>query len=168
MSLESRAMKLFFIFLLLVTFNAQGVPNKSVSQDFKNTAFLAYQGNPNAQFKLAYAYANGYGVLKNPKEAVRWLRKSAEQGHPGAQYYLAVMYHEGNGVLKNPKEAFRWYRKAAEQGHAKAQNNLAVNYCTGIGTSKDLRKCAYWAKSADSNGNDVSELWNKFELWKHQ
>jgi len=149
-----------------------------IKGDYK-TAFiewqpLAEQGHASAQGILGLMYANGQGVLKDDKEAVKWVRKAAEQGHASAQYNLGVMYDNGRGVLKDDKEAVKWYRKAAEQGHASAQYNLGVMYINGDGVLKDLSKAKYWTKKsyenpdADADTKEVAEEnWNTFELWKY-
>ncbi|MDP4855337.1 MAG: SEL1-like repeat protein, partial [Schleiferiaceae bacterium] len=40
----------------------------------------ADQGYAQAQYNLGIMYANGQGVPKSDKEAVKWYRKAAEQG----------------------------------------------------------------------------------------
>jgi len=42
------------------------------------------------------AYANGYGVIEDDVEAVKWYRKAADQGDATAQYNLGVMYKNGH------------------------------------------------------------------------
>ena len=59
---------------------------------------------------------NGYGVLQDDAEAVRWYRLAADQGHAKAQYNLGVMYDNGDGVPQDYAEAVSWYRLAADQG----------------------------------------------------
>ena len=41
----------------------------------------AEQGRADAQYSLGVCYANGEGVTKDEKEAVKWFRKAAEQGN---------------------------------------------------------------------------------------
>ena len=48
----------------------------------------AKQGDAEAQYNLGVCYRNGYGVEKNPAEAVKWLRKAADQGDAQAQAIL--------------------------------------------------------------------------------
>ena len=45
----------------------------------------AEQGYAEAQDVLGLAYANGVGVAKDQREAVRWWRKAAAQGYTQAQ-----------------------------------------------------------------------------------
>ncbi|MCD8070178.1 MAG: hypothetical protein LUE08_02175 [Akkermansiaceae bacterium] len=48
----------------------------------------AEQGNAEAQYRLGECYAEGEGVEKDVKEAVRWWRKAADQGHAEARMAL--------------------------------------------------------------------------------
>lgn len=77
-----------------------------------------------SQFSLGVRYLKGDEVKKNPKKAVKWVRKAAEQDHAGAQYQLGVMYRDGVGVQKSESEAIKWLRLASSWGIAKAQRDL--------------------------------------------
>ena len=94
----------------------------------------------------------GAVCLKDYKEAVNWLRKSAEQGYADAQLDLGVCYDYGNGVPQDHKEAVKWYRKSAEQGNADAQYNLGVSYEIGEGVKKDTQEALKWYKKAADQG----------------
>jgi len=61
----------------------------------------AEQGYANAQFYLAFSYANGQGVTQDYKEAVKWYRLAAEQGNASAQSNLGLMYYRGQGVAQD-------------------------------------------------------------------
>ena len=75
---------------------------------------LAEKGDAVAQTSIGFMYANGQGVERDEKEAVKWYSKAAEQDHTPAQFFLGFMYVKGRGVEKDDREASRWYRKAAE------------------------------------------------------
>ena len=68
----------------------------------------AEQGNARAQYNLGVCYANGWGVAKDPEQAVYWYRKAAEQGDARAQFNLGVCYANGRGVAKDPEQAVYW------------------------------------------------------------
>ena len=73
-------------------------------------------------------YANGRGVRKNYKEAVKWYRKAAEQGNAAGQYNLGLMYRKGRGVRKDYVAAYAWYRLAAYsdfKGGSKSHETIA-------------------------------------------
>jgi TPR repeat protein len=52
---------------------------------------LAEQGHARAQIRLGFMYHFGEGVTKDPKEAVRWIRKAAKQGDALAKTNLASL-----------------------------------------------------------------------------
>ena len=66
------------------------------------------------------SYANGWGVLKNDVEGVKWYREAAEQGLANAQFNLAVSYINGVGIPQNYVNAYMWLLLARAQGHQKA------------------------------------------------
>lgn len=66
-------------------------------------------------YYLAHMLETAQGDLRNPWEAERWYRKSAEAGNPQAQLRMGVMYYEGDLIgLKSDYEAVRWFKKAVE------------------------------------------------------
>ena len=65
----------------------------------------AEQGDRNAQYKLGQLYSQGFGLPKNPEEAVKWFRRAAEGGAPEGRLELAKAYYHGWGVPKNISEA---------------------------------------------------------------
>jgi len=61
------------------------------------SAFNAYQrhadaGDPEAQFRLARLYEQGYGVKQDEEWAITWYRKAATGGHSGAAQRLDDIY----------------------------------------------------------------------------
>ena len=51
----------------------------------------AREGDPDAQYELAYLYENGLGVPKDETKALELYQQSADQGHPAAQANLDAM-----------------------------------------------------------------------------
>lgn len=51
----------------------------------------AQEGDPDAQYELAYLYENGLGVPKNETRALELYQQAADQGHPEAQTNLDAM-----------------------------------------------------------------------------
>lgn len=82
------------------------------------------QGQPDAQFGLAVAYALGQGVPPDPQEALRLYIAASDQGHAGAQYNLATLYEDGKGTPADLPLALRYYQLAADQGVPQAQFRL--------------------------------------------
>jgi hypothetical protein len=113
----------------------------------------AEAGDPEAQFNLACAYANGRGVPQDDAQAMQWYRKASAQGHTGAQNNIGWMYDAGRGVTKDGAEAVRWYRKAADHGNPYAQNNLGLKYENGTGVPKDITEAGRWYRMAADQGH---------------
>ena len=51
----------------------------------------AQQGDPDAQYELAYLYENGLGVPKSETRALELYQQAADQEHPAAQDNLEAM-----------------------------------------------------------------------------
>jgi len=51
----------------------------------------AQEGDPDAQYNLAYLYENGLGVPKNETKALELYQQAADQGHPAAQNNIDAM-----------------------------------------------------------------------------
>jgi TPR repeat protein len=105
-----------------------------------------------AQFGLASMYFNGWGVLKDYSEAMKWFQKAADQGDAEAQVNLGGMYFNGQGVKQDYAEAVKWFQKAAEQGDTYAQNNLGVMYSKGQGLKQDYAEALKWFQYAAEKG----------------
>ena len=76
----------------------------------------AEQGDPEAQFRLGFAYANGEGVPVDDAESLAWFRRAAEQGHDAAQWVLGTNYLFGSrGVPRDDVAAYMWLHLALSQ-----------------------------------------------------
>ena len=71
-------MKPILTFLLGLTLCLSA--DEAAKKFFEETKAKAEKGNKIAQFFLGMMYANGEGVAKDFKEAVKWCRKAAEKG----------------------------------------------------------------------------------------
>ena len=133
------------------------VGDDAAKKDFEETKAKAEKGDALSQLILGQMYLEGYGVLKDDKEAVKWYLKAAEQGNALAQFSLAKKYQGGKGVLQDHKEAVRWYRKAAEQGYGPAQLDLGEMYHSGLGAFEDYVTAYAWFNIAGGK-RDVGAL----------
>ena len=111
------------------------------------------------QYELAYCYMNGIGVKVNHKEALYYLKISAERGHSKAQYYISNYYEEGNYIEKNIVEAVKWCRKSAEQNNDLAQNQLGCYYEIGTYIDKNIEEAFNLYKKSAAQGN-ISAQYN--------
>ena len=125
---------------------------KLIAGKFVEIKPLAEQGNVDAQHVLGVMYANGRGVMKDEKKAVKWYQLAAERGLAEAQFNLSLMYDNGQGVIEDDKMAVKWLRLAAQQGLAEAQCNLAIMYNTGEGVIQDYQEAVKWFRLAAEQG----------------
>ena len=115
----------------------------------------AARGNTDAQLMLGKCYDFGYGVRKDPAEAVVWYTKAAQAGNADAQINLASCYYFGAGVPVSMENAVTWYKKAAAQGNAVAYNNLGLHYLNGQGVEQNHAMAAeYFTMSAQMGDAD--------------
>jgi V8-like Glu-specific endopeptidase len=98
---------------------------------------LAEKGDARAQFDIGFMHAYGWGMPRNPAEAITWYRRAADQGLAVAQHFLGIAYVNGEGVRPDEAEAARWLARAAAQGFAQAQFMLGLMTLDGRGVTKD-------------------------------
>jgi uncharacterized protein len=98
---------------------------------------LAEKGDARAEFNIGFMHAYGWGVQRNPAEALTSYRKAADQGLQVAQHFLGIAYLNGEGVRPDEAEAARWFARAAAQGFAQAQFLLGLMTLDGRGVPKD-------------------------------
>ena len=161
--------RLVFSVLLFCGFGA-GCAQKAKLVDGENLKLAALAGDSSAQLLFGDRFANGDGVAKDLKEALRWYRLAAEQGNTKAQTNLGLIYSLGTfiedpklppppptttsfrPVAQDFKEALIWYRLAAEQGYAPAQSNLAEMYSCGQGVPQNDKESLKWYRAAAEQG----------------
>lgn len=117
----------------------------------------AESGDMVAQYQYANSLTNWHPKEDDYKQAVVWLRKSAEQGYAPAQCSLGYHYWAGKGINQNFEQAVLWYRKAAEQGNETAQFNLGVCYANGQGVTRSDYNAFTWYKKAAEQGYKNAE-----------
>lgn len=148
-------MRILTIILSLVCVSAFGVDEiwqKKSQYEFKGLTSLAEQGDPGAQFNLGQIYQQGsMNVKKNPLEAVKWFRKSAEQDNHRALCQLGYSYVIGFGVKKDMSEAVKCFHKAAVLGSTGAFSFFADCYTVDNGiyldsglSKNDIEAYAYY------------------------
>lgn len=124
--------------------------------------------DPLAQFELAEAFKNGFGIEQSESEADRYyklaeseimrkreitfkyLKISADQGDTEAQYMIGYCYEKGEGVEPSWSQASKYYRLAAEKGSYVAQYLLGNLYKWGLGVEQSKEESLkYYELSAD-------------------
>lgn len=114
---------------------AQGVPNYERAFAFFHRA--AALGHVRAMEFAAFAYRTGRGADKNPAEAEKWLRRSAERGSTDGMFNLALLISEGQPGQAKQAEAFRLMERAASRGLLVAYYQLAKYSDIGHGTARN-------------------------------
>lgn len=116
--------------------------------------------NPEAAYILYDIYYHGlYGIEKNLKEAIYYVRIAADGGLPKGMLALAEMYRQGQGVNANYDESFRLTNKAlaAEPDLVDAMLLLGQFHAEGIGTRVDPREAYRYYREAAANGSRQAE-----------
>ncbi len=132
----------------------------------KVTKLLAERGHSTAQYYLAIRRFLDTTENSYKKEAIKWLRKSANNGYKKAENSMGIAYKKGMGVTQDYKEAFKWFEKSAEikyvggvkeYGNAEAQNNLGLMYTDGLGVERDSEKAYFWFSLSGRQGNVLAQ-----------
>ncbi len=89
---------------------------------------VARAGDINASYNMGILFLKGYGVQKDPEEALLWFEKAATGGVTEAQNLLALLYIRGEYTPRNLPRAEELLAAAANKGDPIAQYNLAVFY----------------------------------------
>ena len=84
--------------------------------------FLAYGGEPRAQYDLGVIYDQGQGVPQSDAKAMEWYERAAQQGEPRAQYNLGLMYLNRQGVTPDLVKAYYWISLSANRGNVHARD----------------------------------------------
>lgn len=72
----------------------------------------AQRGSGEAMAHLGHLYMNGWGVPRDPAEAVRWFRQGVEKRSPSAQVGLGYALFEGLGTERDINAAFELFKQA--------------------------------------------------------
>jgi TPR repeat protein len=109
--------------------------------------------NIDAQFLLARAYQNGWGIPQDNAAAYRHFRVAADGGDVRAQWQVGMALLSGEGVSANPSLARRYVTASAEGGYTEGMVSMAVMYALGEGGAVDGVKARYWYRKAAETGS---------------
>ncbi len=98
----------------------------------------ALDGQRDAQYDLACAYAEGNGVPKNQRTAFRWFQKAADLGDGEAMTAVGYCYLNGEGVEQDEDAAVLWLRRAEAEGSKDADRYLTGCMIYGQGMPQNL------------------------------
>lgn len=134
----------------------RALKDKEYKVELKTIIPAAESGDAVAQNRLGEMSEFGYGLERNPDNALSWYLKAADQGLVAAQHNIGRCYNFGTGVAQDFNEAERWYREAAQKGHTDAMFFLGTLYSNNHGTdnTQDTNILAYaWMHNAAELGN---------------
>jgi uncharacterized protein len=94
-------------FVALGTYYKNGIPDTEIEPNLGRarqffTYAASYFGDAEAQFGLARMYFEGEGGDRDPLQAARWAKLSADKGNVGAQALLGHLLFEGDGIKRQP------------------------------------------------------------------
>jgi TPR repeat protein len=96
-------------YVALGSYFLHGIPNSPVKPDALRARDLyayaaSYFGDAEAQYRLGRMLLEGQGGPRDPWQAGRWLKLSADKGHTQAQVLLGLTMFKGDGI---PRQAAR-------------------------------------------------------------
>lgn len=89
---------------------------------------------------IANFYANGYGVKRDYKIALKYYQKAANLGDEDGMLYVGFMHFVGDGCRVNESRAADYFERALNAGSVNAYSMLAKCYLHGIGVKKNLKR----------------------------
>ena len=135
---------------------------KGLRQDLGRAVELskkaAMQGNAQAAMRLYHIYNASNGVaphLKNPAEALKWLKTAADGGVNRAMVILGLNYLYGMDAEKiDTTKAFSFFSKASKAGDYDATYYMGECYANSWGVVHDPSMAIrYLTLAADAKGN---------------
>ncbi len=110
-------------FVALGSYYLEGIANSPVKADPDRaremfTYAASYFGDSDAQYQLGRMYLEGYGGVKDPKQAARWLQLAANKGHHQAQALLGILLFKGETVARQAARGLMWLTLARDAATA--------------------------------------------------
>jgi uncharacterized protein len=118
---------------------------------------LAEKGDADAQEELARLYVEGWGVARDPAEALRWFERAAAQDHPTALYNLGRVYEKGLVVGADRGKALEMFRSAAQLGDAEAEGRMG--YLSITAQPPDYAAARRWFERSAAHGHLDAVYW---------
>jgi len=95
------------------------------------------ESDSDASAVLGICLLQGYGVIKDEKEAVIYLSQAAEKGNSNAQAFLGYCYYCGIGVDVDKSKATKWFKMSSKQGNARGEHMLGQCYLNADGIEEN-------------------------------
>lgn len=140
----------------------------SCQQYFSQYKKAAKRGHPQASATLGQMYYHGYGVDKNEKMALKYLKKASRNKDAAAQFKAGYIYLTSE-KFKDVDEGIEYLEKAADNEFKGANFMLGMVFVDDRFGEKDLSKAdQYLAKSYqdkfDKMPEAISYIQSKMEI----
>jgi len=116
------------------------------------------QGIPGGYYDMGHYLERGYGVVKDEKKALVFIRKAADMGSPEAQAYIARMLAPAD---RAPAIATQMRQCAVSQGYGEAAIDLGVDLKEKKSYSEAVGALQAGVKAG--NAESAFGLWKGFE-----
>jgi uncharacterized protein len=119
---------------------------------YYSAEFLSWLFNTdtaNCQLCLGTMYSNGYGVLKDTDQAIKYLELSSAQNNAYAQAELAEIHVE----KKDYATAYKYAKLSADNGNSYGEYILGVCHDNGHGTTKNTKEALRLYQLSVDKGN---------------
>lgn len=130
--------------------------------DFENAAEYfekaAEADNIQAVFLYAYMLAEGNGVDKDVKTAIKLYKKGVAEGHAPSMSNLATLYFMGEDVPQDYNRAYNLYAQASDQELAIANFMLGRMFANGFGVQKDKTSAKQYFQLALEQGYEGAKV----------
>lgn len=129
------------------------------SQQEAYSLFLKYasQGDMNSMYQLHRCLLNGWGIEKNPLEAVEWLDEAAGLGYEAALAQLVNIYKQGqHGVVQDLSKAFGYAVRLAERGSPVGYYQSGYLLYKGLGCQQDYSRAMLYFEKGTLAGHGAS------------
>lgn len=143
-------------FVALGSYYLEGIANSPVKADPDRaremfTYAASYFGDSDAQYQLGRMYLEGYGGVKDPKQAARWLQLAANKGHHQAQALLGILLFKGETVARQAARGLMWLTLArdsagTDEAWIKESYNRAIAKASESDRAMALQMLEHWVK----------------------
>ncbi len=155
---SAHAILCFFLALCITSpVLADGAKNAYIAGDHIKAFTLwqsaAQQGDPEAQFNLAFMYENAQGTKRDLFAAAKWYELAAGQNYPMSDSMLKLVQRKIQE--ENQKALLEWLPKA-EAGDAKSQLSVSKILSTGKLAAEDNIEALKWLLLAEEGAKNQS------------
>jgi uncharacterized protein len=103
----------------------------------------SYFRDPTGQYQLARLYLEGHGTGRDPRQAARWMRLSAEKGHVGARALFGdMLMRGGEGVPRQRALGLMWLELARDGAELPRDNWIIEHHQAAMAAASQSERDA--------------------------